>query len=264
MPKVTREVAAAVKNYSKPKYRFINYEPTIFDINGNISVLHVEGRYMDGSLSPAVITAHAALIYAIMIKAVELSKYGILRSGSSNYMLLQKEIWSKLCNGVESYNGPRVSDTRDLGPYIPDLKRQSKQLLNLVKSILLEQGPSYDILYRLAEEPQSFRRIKLKPFKNIDEWSNIEKTLMPKIKEEDDLVTKHIMKVIDLGSVSECSSINEWLCATAACISIEKGLKEDDEAISKLSKEIENKMSKFINDGTIFWSDSIGGYVVKS
>ncbi len=70
-----RYVRDEVSNHSGGnKYGFVNYKFCNFDDDGKVSRFHIEMRQTDGILSPTIIAALACLHYALVIKAVEISK----------------------------------------------------------------------------------------------------------------------------------------------------------------------------------------------
>lgn len=235
---------------SKRKYAMMNYEQMQFDDMGNVSRLHVEGRYMDGNLSPAAVTAHACLLYGLMLKAVEISRYGLLQSGNKGYMDLQNEMYKNLCNRDGPWDGSRFSDTSNIGPYIADLKRQSKQLIRLVKSTLGEQTPADIILNKLADKPLVYSLMEKKSWEDIEAW------LMP---ESEDLsqAEDSILQFIELGAISDCADADEWL--DTATHQLESTFRGQTETPTKES--LQGYVAQLTARRRIHWSKEIGGFV---
>jgi len=257
MPVVVREVGNASK--SKRKYGFINYEQIEFNDEGEVDRLHVEGRYMDGCTSPAAITAHVCLLFGLMIKAVEVSRHGILKSGNQEYMALQKEIYSHLCNNDSSWGSDgastRVSDTSRLDPYIPELTKQSHQLIRLVKNTLSELYPADAILRELAEMPIALRLIR------GDSWEKIETDLMPyrtDVHEHEE----YILRIANLGAISECGSSEEWVSAAADQLARETGASQSEEETNALHTELKEFAAQLAAQQKINWSSEHGGFLV--
>jgi hypothetical protein len=235
---------------SKRKYAMMNYEQMQFNAAGDVSRLHVEGRYMDGNLSPATVTAHACLLYGIMLKAVEISRYGVLQSGNKGYMDLQNEMYKSLCNRDGPWDGPRFSDTSNIGPYLADLRRQSKQLVRLVKSTLGEQTPADEILNKLAEKPLAYSLMEKKTWEQIEEW------LMP---ESEDLgeVEDSIIQFIELGAISDCADADEWV--ETAAYQMASTYKGQEKPPTKES--LQAYVTQLTLRRRIHWSKDIGGFV---
>lgn len=236
---------------SKAKYAMMNYEQMKFDDAGDVARLHVEGRYMDGNLSPAVVTAHACLLYGIMLKAIDISKFGVLQSGDKNYMDLQNEMYKNLCNNDGPWDGSRYSDTSCLSPYIENIKQQSKQLIRLVKTTLCEQSPADEILNKLAEKPLTYHLMEKMS------WEKIEQSLMPEAEEigeeENDL-----LQLVTLGAISECASPEEWVsAATDQLNSARRRRKKENTSRESLQEFVSHLKSS----RRIQWSTDVGGYV---
>jgi hypothetical protein len=249
MSSLVQGVGSASK--SKRKYAMMNYEQMKFDEAGNVMRLHVEGRYMDGNLSPATVTAHACLLYGLMLKAIDISKFGVLQSGDKNYMELQNEIYRNLCNNDGPWDGTRYSDTGCLTPYITNLKQQSKQLIRLVKSTLTEQSPSDEILSKLAEVPLTYHLMKKMS------WADIEKSLMPEEEEMGEEETS-LLQLIDLGAISECANIEEWVEVAANQLSSSHRRKLGTPASKESLTEFVNKLTL---QRKIHWSADVGSFV---
>ena len=249
---VTQSVGSASK--SKRKYGLINYEQMGFDDNGQVSRLHIEGRYMDGNLSPATVVAHACLLYGLMLKAVEISRYGVLISGNKQYLDLQNEIYKNLCNNDGSWDSDRHSDTSKLDPYIPDLKRQSRQLIRLVKTTLAEQAPADEILRKLADEPLAYHRIDGK------DWKDIEAHLIPEPPEPSELELD-ISKMVDIGAICECETHDEWVEAIAYQLGLDRNITDSEASMEEFKDRIAGYVSHLSTKQQIFWSEDVGGYV---
>jgi hypothetical protein len=252
MPLVTRETARASK--SKRKYALMNYEQVKYDKEGRVTRLHVEGRHPDGNYSPAAVVAHACLLYGLMIKAVEISRYGVLEAGDKVYMERQKEICAHLCNNDGPWDGSRHSDTSRLDPYIPDLRKQSRQLIRLVKITLSELYPADEILRCLAEEPLAFRLIKKKS------WEQIEKELLPEAPKTDEL-GQEIMRLINLGAICECDNTSEWIDTATHVIADSRGVGNHKKSVNELRQEVTRFISEQLADRRARWSKAFGGYV---
>lgn len=238
MNRVIEEIRGSNEN---ARYMAVNYCPTKFDANGNISRFHFEIRVPDGSFSPAATAALACLACGLVLKAVDISKYGIVESGDKEYMERAKNISAYLMNGDGAFGGARLSDTTNLDPYIPELVHQSKEMIKLVKSYLITEQPAYDILERLAEKPISLRRIEGK------DWDTIEQELLPGANEEDS-ISKELVRIIDLNVFSECATAEEWIDSVAA-----------DQGIDK--SKVADRLLRMSTSGQVFWNDTLGAVV---
>jgi len=240
----------------KPKYSLLNYEQMKFDENGDVSRLHLEVRHMDGSLSPAAIAAQTVLLYGLMLKAVEISRHGILYSGSKEYMNRQEEIMRALCNGDGDWGPERRSNTSNLQPYISELQENAAQLVRLVKNTLVEQAPADDILKSLAHQPISMHRVDGR------DWEQIEKELYPGGRESNE-VKSNIQALLDTASIIECENGSEWMDEAAREVSAVLGNDDSEEAVKSCRTEIEKHITDELLGGRVFWSQEIGGYAAR-
>lgn len=252
MPVVVKEVGSASK--SKRKYALMNYELMRFNEIGEAERLHVEGRYMDGCLSAAAITAHACLLFGLMVKAVEISRHGVLQSGNHQYMKLQREIYARLCNNDGPWDADRHSDTSNLDPYIPELQKQSRQLIRLVKNTLSELSPADEILRALAERPIAMRRI------DGQSWEDIERDLMPEVEYRSDL-EESLLRIVSLGAISECETASEWVEAATVQIANERDVGHDEAQTEELRQSIREYVFRLNDQQRISWSDSVGSFL---
>ena len=238
---VTEETARAG---SKRKYAFMNYEQVKYNKDGDITRLHVEGRHMDGSYSPAAVVAHACLLYGLMLKAVEISRYGVLESGSMSYMSQQRQMFNAICNNDGDYGGPRNSDTSSIIDYIPELQQQSNQLIRLVKFTLKELFPSDQILASLAAKPQAYHLIEGRS------WEEIENILVPKSTDNDE-VKEDVMRLVNLSALCECRNEEEWVELAIST------MKHKKMPLAELRK----KVTALLQGGSLQWSASIGTFI---
>ncbi|MBW2307577.1 MAG: hypothetical protein JRG73_11655, partial [Deltaproteobacteria bacterium] len=133
-------------NGRQGKYYFINYFFTEFNKSGDVSRLHIESRWADGCFSPAVITAWACLLYALMLKAVDLSVYGAIFVCDKKAFAEKKRMLDSLVNGISGYGSNRDSDTSGFEKYIPAVIEETRDLVGLVKNGITDMYPAYDIL----------------------------------------------------------------------------------------------------------------------
>jgi len=229
-----RRSMASIKNQlseyveSSGKYGFVNYYNTIFDsVNGSIRVLHLEGRFSDGMMSASAIAAFGVLLYCLLMKAVSLSQYGIVHSGTPGYMDEAYIIQNVLLNNNGSYSGPRKSDTSRFQPYIETVRRQAEEMISLLHYELRQHGEALKVLRSLADMPCSMRRIR------GDSWEKIEKDLSGG-KTKDKLI-KIVMEAIDTFYIDDCESPSEW--ATALSEDVNKDIKQITSITDKLEQE---------------------------
>jgi len=234
------------------KYGWVNYNYTAFDPKGNVNRLHLEMRVSDMLVSPSAVAAIACMFHAMMIKAVEISRYGIIEVGDSTWMEQAHSIKNALMNGTGSYDGERFSSTKNLAKYYDVLSAEALDLVSQLKHILLRMGPAYDVLEKLAEKPCSLRRI------DGASWEQIENELSV-VTNEDDKLFIAVDECIDLRYVSECKSLDEWITQTTMILGEDTEL--DTIGKDEMSKRVEDYITRKRNDGEMIWSESLGSVI---
>lgn len=230
----------------KGKYASVAYHFCKFDKAGDVSTFHIENRIGDGVLSPAVATAWAMLCYALVLKAIRLSQYGIMEDGSDAYRQKIKEIQPHLIDGERREWGEnRVANTSGLQPHIPWLRENATEMVNWLKPELSSLGPAYDILGALADKPCSVRLIE------GDTWQKIEADLYgPFAGGEVGQVLNgdEIREAVDLGSVMDCDHLEMWIEEVAAYLG------QNPPAVA-------DAVHQLIQNGEFRWSDPVGSLI---
>jgi len=224
------------------KYASVAYHFCRFDDENQVSTFHVENRIADGCLSPSVVTAWAAMIYSMVLKAVRLSQYGVLEVGDKDFVTQLAAVAPHLVNGQERpYGEERFADTRMLAPHFPFLTELSLELVSLLKSELIYHGPAYQILTALANKPVALRRIE------GQSWEDIEKSLWNQPQPESPL-GEEIREVVDLARVSDCPVQDEWVAEVAAML-------------GRAPEEVRDVVRGLTEAGAIRWSDPMGSFI---
>jgi hypothetical protein len=243
------------------KYSWINYKFCEFDENDWLKRLHVEFRTMDGLLSPSAVSAFACLYYALMIKAVELSRYGVIDIDNSEggkwlkrSTIIKKALMNNCSDWQEGNKYGRFSDTSELGPFVEKLVAESYELISNLKHILAPVGPAYEVLEKLAESPCSVRRC------NGDSWEKIERDLMVELTEEG-VFEYELNKLIDTRAVTGTKNVSDWLSNVSDIIA---GMNHVN--TSKMKKqEIMNMINNYVcekqSNGKMIWADKIGSVI---
>lgn len=223
---------------------FFNLEHLIFNNNGDPSNFHIELRFPDGDLSPTSIVAKTYLFFALLLKSVEISKYGLIHTGSKSQWKRKKELLNYLSNN----DGDLArSDTSKIGKAeIKELQRNSMDLLILLKSVFNKfTNPAWEVLKNLNKKPISLRRIE------GNGWEEIENDLSSKasyplfIDQKD----SKIIKIIELGLEKNKKSIDEWLTD----VSIKTGYSKP---------EIKQRIDGFIEKYPI-WDNELGTFTFQ-
>ena len=233
------------------KYGWINYNQVAFNEKGDIKRFHVEFRACDSFLSHSAIAAIACMYYALLIKAVEISRYGVVEIGDKAWLSQAQKVKASLLNNMKGYqDGDRFSDTSNLSQYYSLLINESLELVRQLKHILIQIGPAYEVLEKLAEKPISLRRCEGQT------WEQIENDLKVLINEEG-YIEEAIREIIDLRHVSECKNISEWVENVNNIIKERSDIKTDSNLDSAINKFIDTSC----NNGELLWSNSIGAHV---
>jgi hypothetical protein len=253
MRKIQKELADNIPgggHGTAGKYASCSYYFCKFDPEGQITTFHIENRIADGCLAPSVVAAWGMMVYAMMLKAVRLSQYGIMEIGSKEYTEQLEEASQHLINGQNrEYGSHRVGDTSGVGPYIPWYRENARELVQLLKGELNKLGPAFDILMQLADRPLSLRRAQ------GDSWEDIENELNPQSREEDSnnryLIESEVAEVVDLTGIVECENQNVWIEEVAAHV-------DHPPAV------IEEIVDQFLSSGRYRWSDVVGALITTS
>ena len=236
------------------KYGWLNYNYTNFDPQGNISRFHVEFRGCDGILCPSAVASIACMYYCLMIKAVEISRFGILTLNDEEWVSKALIVKSRLLNNMKGYGeGDRFSDTSELYRYYDYLRDEGIDLIQQLKHQLIKLGPSYSILEKLATNPIGLRMSK------GETWQEIEQDLAVKTTPEGEFGAL-LSEYIDLRLISKCNCMDNWTKEVA--LSIEK----DETVDADLKASVEFNIKQFIKDkqdfGELLWSKAIGAPVL--
>ena len=195
---------------------------------------------------PTYYAAIACMHYALVVKAVEISRYGLLKVGDEGWLKKAREMKKMILNGMGDYSGPRVADTHKVLDNADYFIQDSLDLVGQLKSILLKLGPAYDVLLKLAKRPAALRRL------DGDKWVDIEKDLAVEMSPINQLEIK-ISEIIDLRLIDDCKSTKEWVSEVHKLLSEDKELNKEI-STSEISKFVENKT----REGEMIWSNSTG------
>lgn len=252
MSKVQAEMAEVVigmnsASNQKGKYASVAYHFCRFNEEGDVTTLHIENRIADGVLSPAVATAWAMLCYALVLKAVRLSQYGIMEAGSREYMNKVKEIQPNLVDGEHrDWGDYRQADTSNLTPHIPWLRENAQEMVNWLKPELSDLGPSYEILLSLADKPCSLRLSEGQTWKDIE--SSLYGPYLNTSDSEEFVNEGELREIIDLASIVDCEHIEMWIEEVSAYLG------QDPPVVADI-------VHRMINSGDFRWSDPIGALI---
>lgn len=203
MSNIQQELAAS---YLVSEHQnFFNLEHVRFSGDGAVTALHLELRFPDGDLCPVSITAKTFLFLTMLLKAVEISKFGLLD-------VEHEAGWERSCALMDllSNNDGQLaaSDTSGVtDAVIEELRLNAMRLLRFLKSVfLLLDNPSEIVLRSLAESPVSLRRISGQDWLSIND--DLASLIAP-LRSFDD--TDHeLIKIVELCLVSDVAGEKRW------------------------------------------------------
>ncbi len=186
-----------------------NLEHVGFDENKDIYPFHIELRYPDGDLSAVSIVAKTFLMLAMLLKAVEISKFGLLHVGKIQNWRRKQRLMDLISNNDGEL---AASDTSKITmDVLEEYRENARDLLMFLKSVfIILDTPGELILHALAERPISLRRIESG---DCDDWKAIDtqlRSIVEPIRRPgmDDL---KLVKIIELGLVEKQESYAQWI-----------------------------------------------------
>lgn len=247
MSKIQNELAeniVSMNSNQKGKYASVAYHFCEFDDSGDLRTFHIENRIADGALSAAAVTAWAMLCYALVLKAVRLSQYGIMEVGDSDYRKTVEIIQPHLIDGgLREFGNDRKANTTGLMGYVPWLRENTRELVTFLKPELYNMGPAYDILMALAERPCSVRLV------GGDTWQKIESDLMSEVGNKlHHGSEEEVREIVDLSGIVDCASLDVWIEEVAA-------------NVGRPPAEITEVVSYMTRSGRYRWSEPIGALI---
>lgn len=225
------------------KYGFVNYDNMVFNGDNDITCFHVEFREADSTMCPSYYAALACLHYAFVIKAIEISRYGLLKVGDEAWMKKATAMKNVILNGTGNWDSNRLGDTSKLLDNKDYFIEESMDLVRQMKSILIKIGPAYDVLKRLAKKPVALRRIE------GDSWKQIESSLAVQMSETD-VIHNKINELIDLQLIIDCKDMDEWIKEVKNVFA--------EERLDFPEDHIRNHMETRLREGQVIWSTSLG------
>lgn len=256
------------QNANDTKYSWVNYAPNVFtntDQNaatnqtkeqGATSRLHLELRVMDALLSPSAVAAIGCLYVALFIKAVEISRYGLLNVDDEKLLTNLQKIKEVLLNNRKNFNdGDRFSNTSKLKPYFDVLIFDSLELIDQLKHILAKFGPCYSVLEKLATEPCAIKRTKGKSWEKIEEELSV-------VCEEDSILGLKLGQIIDTKQIDKCLNEEEWIAEAAKILFEDAELMEIflGYTLDDIKKEIQSYIGEKEKTGETLWMPNIGAF----
>jgi len=184
-----------------------------FDVDSGrvvVSRFHVELRFPDGSDSAAQVVAQMFLFRALLLKAVELSQFGVLKVNSD------ENKWTMNKNAAAAFYG--FSFEMTLAQAAEFAKNDAESLLKSLRSALMSiDGESYTVLEKIIETPVWKRRRE-----NKQSWLRIEKTLMPP-KRVLQGMEDNLLRLITLNEITGFKTMQHWKHEAATRLNVTDG-----------------------------------------
>jgi len=194
---------------------FLNLEHVTFTDDGAVRDFHLEFRFPDADLSPTSITSKAFLFLAMLLKAVEMSQYGVIHAGRVQEWRRKVELLDMLSNNDGNL---AASDTSAVTPeVIEELRAGCRELLELLKPIFVrfaraageggEDHAAFEVLSFLAETPISLLRTSGR------DWEQIERLLSERAAVSSggwDQSDRQLIRLIELAELTGHASSAAW------------------------------------------------------
>ncbi len=187
---------------------FFNLEHVGFDGQGNLLPFHVEFRFPDADLCPISIAAKTLLFLALLLKAVDLSQYGVIHIGMIGEWRHKIDLLDRLSNNDGAL---AASDTRGVtDEVIAELRVNAYEMLDLLAPTFarFEAPEALDVLRALAETPLSLLRSAGYDWPELETY--LQARANPVEGTELDAISVRLMKHIDLGEWSGFQDLAGW------------------------------------------------------
>ncbi len=245
-----REIQRILKESRRvPEHQnFLNLEHVTFNEDGSVKDFHLEFRFPDADLSPTSIVAKTFLFLAMVLKAVEMSQYGVIHVGYVQEWKRKVELLDMLSNN----DGPlATSDTSRITPeIIEELRVGCRELLELLKPIFdrFEHNPSFEVLSLLAETPLSLLRVSGR------DWKEIEALLSERAETpsgELDKTDRQLMRCIELAELTGFPAVEAWKWTAA-------------QELFLTPQELDRRLEKLDRLRGLRWDAQLGALVFTS
>lgn len=186
---------------------FLNLEHLGFTEAGAILPFHLEFRFPDPDLSPTSVTAKTFLFLAMLLKAVDLSQYGVIHVGKIKPWRRKVELLNMLSNNDGNLATSDTSAVTD--DILEELRQGAYELLDLLAPLFdrFVDNPALDVLLALAESPISLLRCAGYT------WDEIEARLGQRAALDEvglDAAARRLMQRIELGEWANHPSPDAW------------------------------------------------------
>lgn len=183
-----------------------------FNDDGSVARFHVEFRWPDSSDSPAQVVAQMYLFRALLMKAVELSRFGVMNADSD------ADQWAKNKQAVIGLAEGRIfgAGTPEEFDPVPFAQEEARKLVSALRNHLLNiDGSSLRILEEVVETPVWRRR------REGHSWDRVERNLLPRDRQlnED---SEQVLRAVLLQQVTGAGSAKEWKSKAADTLGLKR------------------------------------------
>ncbi len=196
------------KSRAVPKHQnFLNLEHLKFTEKGDVLPFQLEFRFPDADLSPTSVTSKAFLFLALLLKAVDLSQYGVVHVGKIKPWQRKVTLLDMLSNNDGNLATSDTSAVTD--DIIEELRYGTYELLDLLAPTFerFVDNPALDVLLALAEQPISLLRCA------GYNWEEIETLLANRATVDEvglDKTDRRLMQGVELGEWANLPSAEAW------------------------------------------------------
>jgi hypothetical protein len=199
---------------------FLNLEHVTFDDDGAVRDFHLEFRFPDADISPTSIVAKTFLFLAMLLKAVEMSQYGVIHVGRIREWRRKIHLLNLLSNNDGKL---ATSDTSDVtAEMIEELRVGCRELLELLKPIFgrfarasfegHDDHPAFEVLGLLAETPISLLRSSGRDWSEIEALLSERAVTTPGDWDKND---RRLIRAIELAELTGYTEPEAWKWETA-------------------------------------------------
>ncbi len=244
------------ESYRVPEHQnFLNLEHITFDDDGAVRNFHLEFRFPDADLSPTSIVAKTFLFLAMLLKAVEMSQYGVIHVGRIREWQRKKNLLNMLNNNEGNI---ATSDTSKVTPEVIDeLRAGCYELLELLKPLFGrfarvayesgEEHAAFEVLSFLAETPISLLRVSGRDWQEIEQILS-ERASAAKGKASWDKSDQRLIRLIELAELTGHTSPESWKWASARELFL-------------TPQELERRLERLDNWRGLTWDADLGTMV---
>ncbi len=224
---------------------FLNLEHLGFTDTGAILPFHLEFRFPDADICPTSVAAKTFLMFALTLKAVDLSQYGVIHVGKMDVWHRKIDLLHLISNNDGNLATSDTSKVTD--EIITELRDGSFELLDLLSDLFHGgiDNPAFRILLSLANQPISLMRSA------GHEWLEIEQILSGKINIEDqsfDTIDRQLMERIEFREWAGYFSQETWEWQAARDLEVSE-------------EDLRNRLTHLQNFRAYRWDESIGAIV---